>query len=49
MPKILDRLVGQLTSKGMARDKALEELAGIPFEDTPMGPPPERSLRALAG
>jgi len=25
----------------MARDKALEELAGIPFEDTPVGPAPE--------
>jgi tetratricopeptide (TPR) repeat protein len=25
----------------MARDKALEELAGIPFEDAPVGPAPE--------
>jgi tetratricopeptide (TPR) repeat protein len=25
----------------MARDKALEELAGIPFEDTPVGPAPD--------
>jgi tetratricopeptide (TPR) repeat protein len=27
----------------LARDKALEELAGIPFEDTPVGPAPDLS------
>jgi tetratricopeptide (TPR) repeat protein len=27
----------------LARDKALEELAGIPFEDTPVGPPADIS------
>jgi tetratricopeptide (TPR) repeat protein len=31
----------------LARDKALEELAGIPFEDTPVGPAPE--LAAFQG